>query len=125
ARIPPRGENQAARSSRARHLRQPAIPSPDRPRQESKSADGSGALPVGPGGPGGGGSGTSSTPTWALMLPALLAVGGPGGAKLPSVTLYTCPPNVAVCDTSDGSKTVVMLALVADRVPLKAPLKVK
>src|SRR5262249_22669991 len=72
----------AAGVNRLPYFHQPATPANSRPARPSTSADGSGVSCGGGGGGGGGGgltTGSERTSTLALMLPALLTPGGPGG----------------------------------------------
>src|SRR5262249_30560740 len=70
------------------------------------------------------GSGVSRTVTvaMALMLPEFLAVGGPGGAKLPTVTVKTRSPMVTDC-VSGLVSVFRMIGVLAERVPLNLPEK--
>src|SRR5262245_43171372 len=93
---PAQARSRARLRPRARRHHQPA-PHSDRHRPESTNVDG---------------SGTSLTDTLAraLMLPAMFAVGGPGGANGPICTVYMWLPSVSDC-VCGPVKLFMMMAL--------------
>ena len=60
------------------------------------------------------------TDTWAEMLPALLASGGPGGVKLPSVIVYTLPLGAVQVNEVWPVYTLVTLAFDPEKLPRRA-----
>src|SRR6516225_5190695 len=63
------------------------------------------------------------TSTWALMLPALVAVGGPGIAYGPIVAVYVLPPRNNCCVIWPVN-LFITAALLAENEPPSLPLKV-